>query len=146
MLRGRDRRSGQPRRLPTGVQEWLALAWNAFQAPQCRDDEGPCLAGNRGLQAAEDLLGRGKVAQEPLFLFALSAVLEVLPPPLRALTGFDPAEAGLPSASDFEVRENLRRLAYADRVGEPTQLSRWQTERDRATDRARHRIERHRAA
>ncbi len=67
------------------------------------------------------------MTQEPLFLSALEAVLEVLPPS-RAFTGFDPVEAVLPSASDFEVLENLRRLAYADRVDKPTQLSLWQTE------------------
>ncbi len=67
------------------------------------------------------------MTQEPLFLSALEAVLEVLPPS-RAFTGFDPVEAVLPSASDFEVLENLRRLAYADRVDRPTQLSLWQTE------------------
>jgi hypothetical protein len=54
-------------------------------------------------------------------------VLEVLPPS-RAFTGFDPADAVLPSASDFEVLENLRRLAFADRVDQPTQLSLWQNE------------------
>ena len=85
------------------------------------------LARTRSLQAAQDLLERAKVTQEPLFLSALEAVLEVLPPS-RAFTGFDPAEAVLPSASDFEVLENLRRLAYADRVDRPTQLSLWQTE------------------
>jgi putative DNA methylase len=82
------------------------------------------LGRTRSLQAAQDLLERTQVTQEPLFLSALEAVLEVLPPS-RAFTGFDPAEAVLPSASDFEVLENLRRLAYADRVDRPTQLSLW---------------------
>ncbi|WP_295584725.1 DUF1156 domain-containing protein [uncultured Lamprocystis sp.] len=85
------------------------------------------LGRTRSLQAAQDLLERAKVTQEPLFLSALEAVLEVLPPS-RAFTGFDPAEAVLPSASDFEVLENLRRLAYADRVDKPTQLSLWTVE------------------
>jgi putative DNA methylase len=59
-----------------------------------------------------------------VFLSALEAVLEVLPPS-RAFTGFDPADAVLPSATDFEVLENLRRLAFADRVDAPTQLDLW---------------------
>ncbi|NCC26731.1 MAG: DUF1156 domain-containing protein [Gammaproteobacteria bacterium] len=79
----------------------------------------------RTLQAAQELLERSGVAQEPLLLSALEAVLEVLPPS-RAFTGFDPADAVLPSASDFEVLENLRRLAFADRVDKPKQLELWQ--------------------
>jgi adenine-specific DNA methylase len=76
------------------------------------------------LQAAQELLERSGIAQEPLFLSALEAVLEVLPPS-RAFTGFDSAEAVLPSASDFEVLENLRRLAFAERVDRPAQLLLW---------------------
>ncbi|NCA71199.1 MAG: DUF1156 domain-containing protein [Sphingobacteriia bacterium] len=82
-------------------------------------------ARTRTLQAAHELLERTNAAKEPLFLSALEAVLEVLPPS-RAFTGFDPADAVLPSASDFEVLENLRRLAFADRVDAPTQLALWQ--------------------
>lgn len=83
------------------------------------------LGRTRTLQAAQELLERSGVAHEPLFLSALEAVLEVLPPS-RAFTGFDPGDAVLPSASDFEVLENLRRLAFADRVDKPTQLNLWQ--------------------
>ena len=83
------------------------------------------LGRTRTLQAAQELLERSGVAHEPLFLSALEAVLEVLPPS-RAFTGFDPADAVAPSASDFEVLENLRRLAFADRVDKPTQLALWQ--------------------
>lgn len=82
------------------------------------------LGRTRTLQAAQELLERSGVAHEPLFLSALEAVLEVLPPS-RAFTGFDPADAVAPSASDFEVLENLRRLAFADRVDKPTQLELW---------------------
>jgi adenine-specific DNA methylase len=84
-------------------------------------------ARTRTLQAAQELLERTGAAQEPVFLSALEAVLEVLPPS-RAFTGFDPADAVLPSATDFEVLENLRRLAFADRVDKPTQLSLWAQE------------------
>jgi len=85
------------------------------------------LGRTRTLQAAQELLERSGIAHEPLFLSALEAVLEVLPPS-RAFTGFDPADAVAPSASDFEVLENLRRLAFADRVDRPTQLALWQEE------------------
>lgn len=93
------------------------------------------LGRTRSLQAAQDLLERAQVTQEPLFLSALEAVLEVLPPS-RAFTGFDPAEAVLPSASDFEVLENLRRLAYADRVDRPTQLALWTEESQQSVSEA----------
>ncbi len=83
------------------------------------------LGRSRTLQAGRELLERTGVASEPLFLSALEAVLEVLPPS-RAFTGFDPAEAVAPSASDFEVLEHLRRLAFADQVDQPTQLALWQ--------------------
>jgi putative DNA methylase len=84
-------------------------------------------ARTRTLQAAAELLERSGATQEPVFLSALEAVLEVLPPS-RAFTGFDPADAILPSATDFEVLENLRRLAFADRVDVPTQLELWKEE------------------
>ena len=85
------------------------------------------LGRTRTLQAAQELLKRSGVAHEPLFLSALEAVLEVLPPS-RAFTGFDPADAVAPSANDFEVLENLRRLAFADRVNTPNQLALWKEE------------------
>ena len=99
---------------PDGSRAWLDALHHAAH-----------LGRGRTLHAAQELLERSGVASEPLFLSALEAVLEVLPPS-RAFTGFDPADAVLPSASDFEVLENLRRLAFADRVDTPTQLGLWQ--------------------
>ncbi|EGV18191.1 hypothetical protein [Thiocapsa marina] len=99
---------------PDGSRGWIDAIHHAAHAGHTRT-----------LQAAQELLERSGVAQEPLLLSALEAVLEVLPPS-RAFTGFDPADAVLPSASDFEVLENLRRLAFADRVDKPTQLALWQ--------------------
>jgi putative DNA methylase len=101
---------------PDGSRGWIDAIHHAAH-----------LGRTRTLQAAQELLERSGVASEPLFLSALEAVLEVLPPS-RAFTGFDPADAVAPSASDFEVLENLRRLAFADRVDMPTQLSLWQQE------------------
>ncbi|WP_058557861.1 hypothetical protein [Thiohalocapsa sp. ML1] len=60
-----------------------------------------------------------------MFLSALETVLEVLPPS-RAFTGIDPLDAVAPAAGDFEALENLRRLAFADRVDRPTQLGLWE--------------------
>ncbi len=82
-------------------------------------------ARNQTLQAAADLLTRVGATQEPVFLSALEAVLEVLPPS-RAFTGIDPLDAVAPAAGDFEALENLRRLAFADRVDKPTQLALWE--------------------
>jgi hypothetical protein len=98
---------------PDGSRGWIDVIHHAAH-----------LARTRTLQAAAELLERTGAAQEPAFLSALEAVLEVLPPS-RAFTGFDPADAVLPSATDFEVLENLRRLTFADRVDVPTQLALW---------------------
>ena len=99
---------------PDGSRGWIDALHHAAH-----------LGRTRTLQAAQELLERSGIGDEPLFLSALEAVLEVLPPS-RAFTGVDPADAVLPSASDFEVLENLRRLAFADQVDKPTQLALWQ--------------------
>jgi adenine-specific DNA methylase len=76
------------------------------------------------LDAARDLLVQAGVDQEPTFLMALEAVLEVLPPS-RTFTGIDLAEAVAPAASDFEALESLRRLAFTAQIDEPEQLRLW---------------------
>ncbi len=78
-------------------------------------------ARSRTLDAARELLGKTGTDKDPAFLKALEAVLEVLPPS-RTFTGLDPAKAVEPAANDFEVLENLRRLAFTDQVDEPDQL------------------------
>ena len=82
-----------------------------------------------GLQAAREMLEQTKADQLPGFAAALTAVLEVLPvsSTFTHVTG----EAGLVSeaASDFDVLEHLRRLAYSDRVREPEQLALWREEK-----------------
>ncbi len=82
-------------------------------------------ARTRTLDAARDQLAKNGADKEPAFLKTLEAVLEVLPPS-RTFTGFDPAKAVEPAANDFEVLENLRRLAFTDQVRKPRQLSLWE--------------------
>lgn len=77
----------------------------------------------RTLDAALDLLKDAGIDNDPQFLAALEAVLEVLPPS-RNFVGFDVATGDAESAADdFDALEKLRRLAFSDRVDEPQQLS-----------------------
>lgn len=77
----------------------------------------------RTLDAAVDLLKEAGIENDPQFLAALEAVLEVLPPS-RSFVGFDVATGDAKSAADdFDALEKLRRLAFSDRVNEPLQLS-----------------------
>ena len=81
----------------------------------------------RSLAVARDMIETARVSEEPRFFAALEAVLEVLPVS-RAWTGIA-LEGDLRSAGDdFEVLENLRRLAYTDQVDRPKQLKFWQDE------------------
>ena len=82
-------------------------------------------ARSRSIGTARDTLERAQVAQDPRFVAALEAVLEVLPPSKRwtniSLEG-DVAAAG----NDFEALYDLFRLAYSDRIDEPAQLKLWE--------------------
>ncbi len=86
-------------------------------------------ARSRSLTAARELLERAGVAEEPRFVTALEAVLEVLPlsPEITGakLTG-DARAAG----DDFQALYELSRLAYSDRVDEPDQLAFWRSARE----------------
>jgi len=75
----------------------------------------------RTLNAAKDLVEEAGVGNDPGFLTALEALLEVLPPS-RTYTGFDTTNAAEPAANDFEALESLRRLAFSEKVDEPQQL------------------------
>ncbi|WP_407530866.1 DUF1156 domain-containing protein [Methylobacterium oryzisoli] len=82
------------------------------------------LARTRTLQAAAEMLAKVQVDKETAFLAALEAVLEVLPVS-KQFSGVE-LDGDLASAgSDFEALENLRRLAFAERVDEPKQLDLW---------------------
>ncbi len=82
------------------------------------------LGRTRSLDAARELLDTTGLSKEPRFLAALEAVLEVLPPS-KAYTGFDPVNAAIPAASDFEALENLRQLAFTEQIDQPKQLEVW---------------------
>lgn len=79
-------------------------------------------ARTRTLDASLDLLKDAGIDNDPQFLAALEAVLEVLPPS-RNFVGFDVATGDATSAADdFDALEKLRRLAFSDKVDEPQQL------------------------
>ena len=78
----------------------------------------------RNLAAGREIIEAARLKDDPRFFAAFEAVLEVLPVS-RAWTGIalkgDVAAAG----EDFEVLENLRRLAFTDKVDRPEQLKFW---------------------
>ncbi|MEO8624632.1 MAG: hypothetical protein ABI625_26355 [bacterium] len=75
----------------------------------------------RTLDAAREMLENAGVAGNPQFFASFEAVLEVLPVG-RTFGGLDLDGDLAASGTDFEVLENLRRLAYASQVDEPRQL------------------------
>jgi hypothetical protein len=79
----------------------------------------------QGLNAGRDLLERSGAENQSGFATALTALLEVLPvsSTFTHVTGETGAVAD--AASDFDALENLRRLAFTDRVPEPQQLRLW---------------------
>jgi hypothetical protein len=79
----------------------------------------------QGLNAGRDLLERSGAENQSGFAIALTALLEVLPvsSTFTHVTGETGAVAD--AASDFDALENLRRLAFTDRVPEPQQLRLW---------------------
>ena len=81
----------------------------------------------RSLDAASEYLENVGLHKEPRFLAALKAVLEVLPMP-KSVTKFDLPKGLAAAGSDFEVLENLRRLAFGEQVAEPEQLKLWRDE------------------
>jgi adenine-specific DNA methylase len=95
---------------PDGTKSWIDSIHHCAHRARSID-----------LNAAKQLLDDNGLANSPVFLTALEAVLEVLPLSAR-YTGFDPVKAAAPAASDFEALENLRRLALAEQVPAPKQL------------------------
>ena len=88
------------------------------------------LARIRSIDAARDMLADEGMGRNPDFAIALEAVLEILPVS-RAFRGFDldsKAKALESASRDFDVLENLRRLAFGDLVDEPEQLKLWREE------------------
>ena len=95
---------------PDGTKSWIDAIHHCAHRARSID-----------LNAAKQLLDDNGLANSPVFLTALEAVLEVLPLSAR-YTGFDPVKAAAPAASDFEALENLRRLALGEQVPAPKQL------------------------
>lgn len=83
-------------------------------------------ARSRSLTAARELLERAGVGEEPRFVTALEAVLEVLP--LSSdITGAKLTGDVRAAGDDFHALYELSRLAYSDRVDEPDQLALWRS-------------------
>ncbi len=78
----------------------------------------------RTLAAAREMLGGALVEEDPRFIAALEAVLEVLPVS-TTWTGIDLEGEVEAAAGDFEALYNLARLAYRDEIDEPEQLKLW---------------------
>jgi putative DNA methylase len=79
------------------------------------------------LESANELLAKHSLANEPTFLLALEAVLEVLPVG-KEWSGLDLPDAAEGAGADFDALEKLRRLALSEKVEEPEQLKMWQEE------------------
>ena len=82
------------------------------------------LARIQSLAAARELLANAQIDQDPRFLAALEAVLEILPVS-TSFTGIELTGDVAAAGSDFEALYNLVRLAYHDRIDEPAQLKLW---------------------
>ena len=77
------------------------------------------------LESARELLDRAGIMDNPNFRSAMQAILEVLPVG-TAFSGVELPTDVAGAGNDFEAIEKLRRLAFADQVEEPQQLSLWQ--------------------
>jgi adenine-specific DNA methylase len=78
-----------------------------------------------GLDAAHEQLSKTKADQHSSFTAALTVLLEVLPVSSRFTNVVEDAGPIADAASDFDVLEQLRRLAYSDKVREPEQIKIW---------------------
>jgi putative DNA methylase len=82
-------------------------------------------ARTHGLEAAKQMLEQNKTDQNSDFHVALLAMLEVLPVS-STYTKFEEEEGAVAEAAkDFDVLENLRRLAFSTQVPQPKQLEIW---------------------
>jgi putative DNA methylase len=84
-------------------------------------------ARTRTLEAAREMLERAGLLNDGNFSTAMQAVLEVLPVG-TAFSGVDLPTDVAGAGNDFAALENLRRLAFSERVEEPKQLELWKQE------------------
>ncbi|NLV45652.1 MAG: DUF1156 domain-containing protein [Candidatus Hydrogenedentes bacterium] len=68
---------------------------------------------------AKDLLEKAELTEEPAFLMALEAILNVLPAPALVSSSSGPLAS---AAADADALEKLRKLAFAKEVPAPKQL------------------------
>lgn len=85
-------------------------------AHQCR---------TKTLEAARELLERAGIINDANFRSAMQAILEVLPVG-TAFSGIDLPTDASGASNDFEALEKLRRLAFADQVEKPQQLTQYE--------------------
>lgn len=83
------------------------------------------IARTKTVDAAKEMLSKTELYQDLIFMKALSAVLEVLPPS-KEFTRLAPTDVIQPAANDFEALEKLRRLAFPKKMSRPRQLSLWE--------------------
>ena len=80
----------------------------------------------RAARVEDSARARGAgIMDNPNFRSAMQAILEVLPVG-TAFSGVELPTDVAGAGNDFEAIEKLRRLAFADQVEEPQQLSLWQ--------------------
>jgi hypothetical protein len=77
------------------------------------------------LDAAREMLDKAGVTSNPQFLASFEAVLEVLLPVRKSVEGAGLKDELAASATDFEVLEKLRRLAFSLQIDEPGQFELW---------------------
>ena len=81
----------------------------------------------RSVAGAREMLEKARIADDPEFLAAFEAILEVLPPS-TSVTGITLKGDIESAASDFKALYKLYRLAYTEKIDEPEQLKLWREE------------------
>jgi hypothetical protein len=85
------------------------------------------LARTRNLDAARELLTKTGVDKNPALHLAMEAVLAVLPVGSAFTKVVEEKGPVSDAASDFDVLEHLRRLAFNSQVRQPEQLKFWES-------------------
>ncbi|MET4765231.1 DUF1156 domain-containing protein [Bradyrhizobium ottawaense] len=85
------------------------------------------LVRTKSVAVARDYIVSASLADDPMFLNALEATLEILPPS-KTFAKVDFSGDLKLASDDFDALEKLRRLAFADAIDEPKQLKLWAEE------------------